>query len=82
VTSCRHCGEEIVPCPTPTLICEGWRHVRYLHFGPVGSHYCGGRSINPVAKPEAAADRRALLDGIMDAELPRYAEALERLGES
>lgn len=54
VTSCRHCHEEIVPCPTPTLICEGWKHVRYLHFGPIGAHYCEGRSVNPVAEPAIA----------------------------
>ncbi len=30
---------------------------------------------------EEAAARRALIDRILDEELPRYAEALERLGQ-
>jgi hypothetical protein len=54
VTACRHCSEEIVPCPTPSmaLFCEGWKHVRFIDSMPVGAHYCDGRSINPVAEPE------------------------------
>jgi hypothetical protein len=31
--------------------------------------------------PGAERDRAALIDRIMDAELPRFAEALKRLGE-
>jgi plasmid stability protein len=45
-----------------------------------------GRSMQEVAR-EAVREyiertsRRELLDDILDAELPRYAEALERLGQ-
>ena len=45
-----------------------------------------GRSMQDVAR-EAVRDyiertsRRELLDEVLDAELPRYAEALRRLGE-
>jgi predicted transcriptional regulator len=45
-----------------------------------------GRSMQEVAR-EAVRDyiertsRRELLDEVLDEELPRYAEALERLGE-
>ncbi|MEA2299299.1 MAG: hypothetical protein QOF77_2235 [Solirubrobacteraceae bacterium] len=45
-----------------------------------------GRSMQEVAR-EAVRDyidrtsRRELLDQVLDEELPRYAEALERLGE-
>ena len=45
-----------------------------------------GRSMQEVAR-EAVREyidrtsRRELLDQVLDAELPRYAEALERLGE-
>ncbi|MGI8593805.1 MAG: ribbon-helix-helix protein, CopG family [Solirubrobacteraceae bacterium] len=45
-----------------------------------------GRSMQEVAR-EAVRDyidrtsRRELLDHVLDEELPRYAEALERLGE-
>jgi hypothetical protein len=58
VTACRHCGEEIVPCGYLGLGCwaHGWKHLRWIDSMPVGSHYCGGRSINPLAEPEAAAD--------------------------
>lgn len=45
-----------------------------------------GRSMQDVAR-QAVRDyvergaRRELLDGILDRELPRYADALERLGQ-
>ena len=45
-----------------------------------------GRSMQDVARGAVReyidrASRRELLDQVLDAELPRYAEALERLGE-
>jgi plasmid stability protein len=45
-----------------------------------------GRSMQAVARDAvrqyvADNDRRELLDEVLDEELPRYAEALERLGE-
>ncbi len=44
-----------------------------------------GRSMQEVAREAVrtyveSASRRDLLDRVLDAELPRYAEALERLG--
>jgi plasmid stability protein len=45
-----------------------------------------GRSMQDVARTAVReyidrASRRELLDGVLDQELPRYAEALRRLGE-
>ncbi len=45
-----------------------------------------GRSMQEVAKTALVeyierTSRRRLLDDVLDAELPRYAEALRRLGE-
>jgi plasmid stability protein len=45
-----------------------------------------GRSMQDVARTAVReyidrTSRRELLDGILDQELPRYAEALRRLGE-
>ncbi len=45
-----------------------------------------GRSMQDVAREAVRAyvertSERELLDQVLDAELPRYAEALERLGE-
>jgi predicted transcriptional regulator len=45
-----------------------------------------GRSMQEVAREAvrdyvARASRRELVDRVLDAELPRYAEALRRLGE-
>jgi plasmid stability protein len=45
-----------------------------------------GRSMQEVARPAVREDdvstsRRELLDEVLDEELPRYAEALRRLGE-
>lgn len=45
-----------------------------------------GRSMQTVARQAVreyvdTTSRRELLDRVLDAELPRYAEALERLGE-
>ena len=44
------------------------------------------RSMQEVARQAVrdyieAASRRELLDAVLDSELPRYAEALERLGQ-
>jgi hypothetical protein len=50
---CRHCGTDIEPCPHARgamPVCKGWRHTGY-EDQPVGSHYCGGRSVNPSAEP-------------------------------
>ena len=49
--TCRYCGGLIVPCTEPIRYCKGWKHAAYLHYGPVGPHYCEGRSINPMAEP-------------------------------
>jgi hypothetical protein len=49
--SCRHCRGEIIPCTEPIRYCKGWKHAAYLHYGPVGPHYCEGRSVNPLAEP-------------------------------
>ena len=49
--TCRYCGGAIVPCADAIPYCQGWKHVAYLHYGPVGPHYCEGRSVNPVAEP-------------------------------
>lgn len=54
VTSCRHCGGEITPCAGHEF-CKGWKHVAFLHYGPVGPHYCEGRSVNPMAEPGRTA---------------------------
>lgn len=51
LVTCRHCCEPIVRCTEPIQYCKGWKHVAYLHYGPVGPHYCQGRSINPLAEP-------------------------------
>jgi hypothetical protein len=52
-TSCRHCHEPVVPCTGQRgSFCKGWKHAAFLHYGPVGAHYCEGRSINPVAELE------------------------------
>ena len=45
-----------------------------------------GRSMQEVARAAVReyidrASRRELLDGVLDEQLPRYAEALRRLGE-
>jgi hypothetical protein len=61
VTSCKHCREEIVPCGQANLFCRGWKHVRFLDSMPIGAHYCGGRSVNPLAEPEANPLVAALL---------------------
>jgi hypothetical protein len=49
--TCKHCGEPIERCPIdPCSWNGGWRHAGYLSQ-PTGSHYCGGRSVNPIAEP-------------------------------
>jgi hypothetical protein len=61
--TCRHCGGEIIPRDGRTRYCKGWKHVAYLHYGPVGPHYCEGRSVNPMAEPaEMAAEGLAAAD--------------------
>ncbi len=50
---CRHCGTGIEPCPHARgamPVCKGWRHEGH-EDQPVGSHYCGGRSVSPSAEP-------------------------------
>jgi hypothetical protein len=52
--TCRHCGGKIAPCPQGAghiPACLGWIHPAYARYGPVGPHYCGGRSVNPSAEP-------------------------------
>jgi hypothetical protein len=71
VTTCRHCGQEIVPCPAPTVIpvCKGWKHARFIDSMPVGAHYCEGRSINPVAEPVTLESLHAeIREGIAEAD--------------
>jgi hypothetical protein len=62
-SACRHCGGLIVPCAEPARFCKGWKHALFLHYGPVGAHYCEGRSINPMAEPEDWPDRGAAENG-------------------
>lgn len=51
--SCRHCHGELVRCPNPVSgICNGWKHADYAESQPAISHYCGGRSVNPLAEPD------------------------------
>jgi hypothetical protein len=54
--TCRHCGEEIVPCGPYGIGCwaRGWKHAQFMESMPVGAHYCHGRSVNPVAEPAEA----------------------------
>ncbi len=51
--ACRHCGGELFRCDPPHDMpaCLGWKHVARLSMGPVGPHYCGGRSVNPSGEP-------------------------------
>ena len=53
-TACRHCRELIVPCTEPVRFCKGWKHAAFLRYGPVGAHYCEGRTLSPLAEPEPA----------------------------
>ena len=46
----------VIPCTEPVRFCKGWKHVAYLHYGPVGPHYCEGRSVNPLAEPAHEAE--------------------------
>jgi hypothetical protein len=55
-TVCRHCGAEITRCPEEPVVglfCKGWKHAEFVAAKPIGAHYCGGRSVNPVAEPVA-----------------------------
>jgi Ftsk gamma domain len=53
---CRHCGGKLVRCAgRPELpVCKGWKHAAWLSMGPIGSHYCEGRSVNPSGEPATA----------------------------
>jgi len=55
-TPCRHCGGKHVRCAgLPDLpVCKGWKHAAWLSMGPVGPHYCEGRSVNPSGEPREA----------------------------
>ena len=50
---CRHCEGKLVRCAgSPDLpVCKGWKHADWLSMGPIGPHYCEGRSINPSGEP-------------------------------
>jgi len=50
---CRHCGGDLVRCDPPhdLPVCKGWKHAAWLSMGPVGPHYCEGRSVNPSGEP-------------------------------
>lgn len=50
---CRHCGGALVRCAgSPELpVCKGWKHAAWLSMGPIGPHYCEGRSVNPSGEP-------------------------------
>jgi hypothetical protein len=52
-TPCRHCGGKLVRCAHlgEMPVCKGWRHATWLSMGPIGPHYCEGRSINPSGEP-------------------------------
>jgi hypothetical protein len=72
--TCAHCGNEIVPCPNEASgtvpICKGWLHAAYVDRHPIGSHYCGARSVNPSAELAEVVDRAAM-PGQEDVEPPR-----------
>lgn len=53
VKPCRHCGGPLIPCrPAHEMpVCKGWKHAAWLSMGPVGPHYCEGRSVNPSGEP-------------------------------
>jgi hypothetical protein len=54
---CAHCQQPIERCPHDCAaghLLRGWRHTGYPGK-PIGAHYCGGRSINPVAEPSTTA---------------------------
>jgi len=57
-TPCRHCGGKLVRCAgRPDLpVCKGWKHAEYLSIGPVGPHYCEGRSVMPSGEPKEEND--------------------------
>lgn len=54
VKPCRHCGGPLIPCrPGHDLpVCKGWKHAAWLSMGPIGPHYCEGRSVNPSGEPK------------------------------
>ncbi len=54
-TPCRHCGGALVRCSHlgEMPVCKGWKHAARLSMGPVGPHYCEGRSVNPSGEPVA-----------------------------
>jgi hypothetical protein len=51
--ACRHCGGALIRCEPPHAVpvCLGWKHTAWLSMGPVGAHYCEGRSVNPSGEP-------------------------------
>jgi hypothetical protein len=53
---CRHCGGVLVRCDPPHdfPVCKGWKHAAWLSMGPIGPHYCEGRSVNPSGEPATA----------------------------
>lgn len=57
-TPCRHCGGKLVRCAgRPELpVCKGWKHAAWLSMGPIGPHYCEGRSVNPSGEPREDDD--------------------------
>lgn len=52
--ACRHCGGDLVRCDPPHdfPVCKGWKHAAWLSMGPIGPHYCEGRSVMPSGEPE------------------------------
>jgi len=54
VKPCRHCGGPLIPCrPAHEMpVCKGWKHAAWLSMGPIGPHYCEGRSVMPSGEPE------------------------------
>ncbi len=57
-TPCRHCGGALVRCAHlgEIPVCKGWKHAAWLSLGPVGPHYCEGRSINPSGEPREGGE--------------------------
>ena len=57
-TPCRHCGGKLVRCAgLPELpVCKGWKHAAWLLMGPIGPHYCEGRSVMPSGEPREEND--------------------------
>jgi hypothetical protein len=58
-STCRHCGGELIRCDPPHDMpaCLGWKHAAWLSMGPVGPHYCEGRSVSPSGEPATGETR-------------------------